>query len=698
MNLIINADDLGYSKSGDECIFRCFQHGLVTSASLLVTGVSAITAIQKAVEIQLPAGLHLNLTEGMPVTLNPLQQIPSLVDSLSGKFLGKIGFRNAQHVRKEHVVLEVIAQIERFKLLHPNHQLPTHVDGHQHCHISPNVVDGIIQAFVQCGITKTRLPLEYIVAPWVVPTSRMEFYERVNQDSLLARDLFIKNGIWFPNYFIGKSLMGYDCTLDRLRVFLMMIPRSRNKEQLNHYYYYGCYCCEWMVHPAQFVKSSCIEENAGFLPNNEGPDDFAQSQERLYEEQNLCQDDFKQLIQLEEQFQLTSFQSIHGINNKNGTTATTTNPSIPIIASCNSLSGNLFTALRFRYILCEYLNWTSFIIDTNLLTTTTSTSLLRQLLEDEHTILAFGLHALRAGNILDQQLANKIPYILILGGTDVNNNTVVTNNSVNDVQIMQSTLTHARAVVAFNRQMAIAARRNILSSLYEIHIIPQSVIIISPNTATNTSHFSLRKMLQLENNIRLIVLPLGVRQVKDPLFLIETVSEQLDGEAMLVIIGPVLDEKLGLELNKACSMTNNVKFIGPLSHSRLIDCMREADVVTNSSQSEGMSNALLEAMALGEQAVVIVRRNEGNSSLVIDGVTGLLYDTPQQFVEYFRQLFGSNQHRLLQYQEGGNNGNSSSSLSAKQLVHAAKIYVEKKFNLKNEVLSYSKLINGVIGV
>lgn len=51
--------------------------------------------------------------------------------------------------------------------------------------------------------------------------------------------------------------------------------------------------------------------------------------------------------------------------------------------------------------------------------------------------------------------------------------------------------------------------------------------------------------------------------------------------------------------------------------------------------SEGESNALLEAMSLC--GPVVARNNSGNASLIHHGVTGWLFDTPQQMVEYAKK-------------------------------------------------------------
>jgi glycosyltransferase involved in cell wall biosynthesis len=57
--------------------------------------------------------------------------------------------------------------------------------------------------------------------------------------------------------------------------------------------------------------------------------------------------------------------------------------------------------------------------------------------------------------------------------------------------------------------------------------------------------------------------------------------------------------------------------------------LRQVDVVLNNSQSEGLSNALVEAAALG--VPMLVRAIPGNSAVVTDGVNGLLYHDAPSF-------------------------------------------------------------------
>ncbi|HEV2791037.1 MAG TPA: ChbG/HpnK family deacetylase, partial [Solirubrobacterales bacterium] len=60
--LIVNADDLGLSRSVNEGIFEAHQHGIVTSASLMVRQGAAEAAAEALAEHpDLAVGLHLDL-------------------------------------------------------------------------------------------------------------------------------------------------------------------------------------------------------------------------------------------------------------------------------------------------------------------------------------------------------------------------------------------------------------------------------------------------------------------------------------------------------------------------------------------------------------------------------------------------------------------------------------------------------------
>ena len=82
--LVVNADDFGDSPGANAAIIAAHRDGIVTSASLMVTG----PAFEEAVDLarsfpSLQVGLHLVLIGERPCL--PPERIPDLVD-LAGRF------------------------------------------------------------------------------------------------------------------------------------------------------------------------------------------------------------------------------------------------------------------------------------------------------------------------------------------------------------------------------------------------------------------------------------------------------------------------------------------------------------------------------------------------------------------------------------------------------------------------------------
>ena len=77
--LIVNADDFGMSEEVNEAIIRAHKEGVLTSASLMVTGDAFEQAARLAKENpKLAVGIHLVTVVGRSVL--PKSEIPSLVD------------------------------------------------------------------------------------------------------------------------------------------------------------------------------------------------------------------------------------------------------------------------------------------------------------------------------------------------------------------------------------------------------------------------------------------------------------------------------------------------------------------------------------------------------------------------------------------------------------------------------------------
>jgi len=114
--LIVNADDLGYTPATNDGILHAYQHGIVTSASLMVLPAAAREAVQRAAEIGFTdLGLHLDLGEW---TRRNGEWI-ALYDVVDPADAGA-------------VATECERQLARFQELTGRN--PTHLDSHQHVH------------------------------------------------------------------------------------------------------------------------------------------------------------------------------------------------------------------------------------------------------------------------------------------------------------------------------------------------------------------------------------------------------------------------------------------------------------------------------------------------------------------------------------------------------------------------------------
>ncbi len=114
--LIVNADDFGLSAGTNAGIIAAHEHGIVTSASLMVRQPVAAAAAEYAREnVALSVGLHLDLGEW---TLRDGEWVQA--------------YEVVPHDDAAAVAGEVARQIDEFRRLMQRE--PTHLDSHQHIH------------------------------------------------------------------------------------------------------------------------------------------------------------------------------------------------------------------------------------------------------------------------------------------------------------------------------------------------------------------------------------------------------------------------------------------------------------------------------------------------------------------------------------------------------------------------------------
>jgi hopanoid biosynthesis associated protein HpnK len=194
--LIVTADDFGLHERINEAVERAHLHGVLTSASLMVSAPAAADAVRRAQRYpSLRVGLHLVLADGVPMLATHL--IPALVDRHGrlGERMVRDGFRFflLPEVRRQ-LKAEIRAQFQAFAR---TGLTLDHVNTHKHFHLHPTVLALIIEVGSEYGLKAMRLPYEPGAPAWIRP-----WMARVRKQLDNA-------GIAHNDYVIGMSQTGH---------------------------------------------------------------------------------------------------------------------------------------------------------------------------------------------------------------------------------------------------------------------------------------------------------------------------------------------------------------------------------------------------------------------------------------------------------------------------------------------------------
>lgn len=349
-----------------------------------------------------------------------------------------------------------------------------------------------------------------------------------------------------------------------------------------------------------------------------------------------------------------------------------------LIASLTAETGNFSTAERLHKSLCEskydcYMHSVSCFKDRSLLSKFISTQGFK---------CVIGIHAWRAGRLL---LECPIPFAIVFGGTDLNEHC----KDEEKFETMSKVVGEASYIVAFSKPMKKQALLMWPGSKNKIILQPQAVCV-APSGFKLYGYLKQRRnsllkgckcsetYLDLESSDLIVfMLVAGLRRVKDPLYLAKVVADwhKEDRSVHLIIVGPELDSEFASQVKTEVERLPGVAVIQPLLPCDLHAAMQNSFAIVNSSLSEGMASAILESMHLG--VPVLARNIPGNSAVIQHKETGLLFDTPEQFVKLARELRES--PSLRNY-----------------LTTNAKTYVSKHHSLEKESKTYQWLVEKLI--
>lgn len=157
--IIINADDFGHSAEVTNAIIKAFEEGVIDRASIMVNmpDFSRAAALADQYGLKHSIGLHLNLTEGYPLS-EGIKKDPLFCDIATGQFNRRFRKSFISRIRlpksTEAVVIEEIrAQIQKYK----EFGFLDHVDSHHHVHKDYAILKLLLPLLKQYSLTSLRI-------------------------------------------------------------------------------------------------------------------------------------------------------------------------------------------------------------------------------------------------------------------------------------------------------------------------------------------------------------------------------------------------------------------------------------------------------------------------------------------------------------------------------------------------------------
>ncbi|SFE37120.1 glycosyltransferase [Alteribacillus iranensis] len=238
------------------------------------------------------------------------------------------------------------------------------------------------------------------------------------------------------------------------------------------------------------------------------------------------------------------------------------------------------------------------------------------------------IHALHINRTADwiakENISFNKPLILTSGGTDIN----IDMNQPVKKRIMETLLQQADALTVFTEDAMKMVGRQFPFFKSKVHVIPQSV----------RPHIKSKGCMDLPKAQPRVLLPAGLRPVKNVFYSYDEMKKMTDLFPLLhfIIIGEVLDVTVAKEVKKVSDQNDWYSYHPPVAPHRMSDYYDWADIIINTSESEGQPISLLEGMAAGLPA--LARDIPGNRSLVSHGYNGYLFSSPREFGEQLKDL------------------------------------------------------------
>jgi glycosyltransferase involved in cell wall biosynthesis len=225
--------------------------------------------------------------------------------------------------------------------------------------------------------------------------------------------------------------------------------------------------------------------------------------------------------------------------------------------------------------------------------------------------------------------ANKLPYIISLRGSDVPGYNVRLKSDYRLLSGLFRRIWSSAAIVVANS----SGLRNLA-----LKFMPSIDITVIPN-GIDTEKFHPSENQDFTKPVRLLTVSRLIERKRVDL-LIKAVYQikKLGLDVRLNIAGEGNLDRLLQKLAHELKITDSILFLGRISAEQMPQVYRDNDIFVMSSEHEGMSNAMLEAMASG--LPIVTTRCEGVEELIMDN--GIVVEEAQanQIAEAIQKLAG----------------------------------------------------------
>jgi len=234
--------------------------------------------------------------------------------------------------------------------------------------------------------------------------------------------------------------------------------------------------------------------------------------------------------------------------------------------------------------------------------------------------------ALRCGM---QLLGLRTPWVISLSGEDLHSDAL---DPVNGPMVCE-VIKRAHRVLVPSEQAALTVEERVPDAVGKIDVVARAAVKL-PTGGTD-----LRRSLGIPRQRFLVFLPGGLRPIKGQHRAISAISvlRAAGADIEMILAGPEQDDAYASEVRELCEQQASVRVLPTLASERMGAAYLDADVVLNTSMSEGASPTILEAGILGRP--VIASDVPGNRELIRHKETGLLFQDEDEMAKQILALY-----------------------------------------------------------